>query len=62
MKLPDTQVALLEAASATDSKPVAQLADDTRENPEALAGAESSDWPLSVQPSTVLRSSDDPLL
>ncbi|PSP57505.1 phenylalanine--tRNA ligase subunit alpha [Halobacteriales archaeon QH_7_66_36] len=39
MKLPDTQVALLEAASATDSKTVAQLADDTGENPEALAGA-----------------------
>ncbi|PSQ24637.1 phenylalanine--tRNA ligase subunit alpha [Halobacteriales archaeon QS_9_67_17] len=39
MKLPDTQVALLNAASATDSKTVAQLSEATGENPEALAGA-----------------------
>ncbi|WP_255151684.1 phenylalanine--tRNA ligase subunit alpha [Halorarius halobius] len=39
MKLPETQVALLEAASATDTKTIAQLADETGEKPESLTRA-----------------------
>ena len=39
MKLPDTEVALLEAASATDTKTIAQLAEETGEKPETLTRA-----------------------
>jgi phenylalanyl-tRNA synthetase alpha chain len=39
MKLPATEVALLEAASATDSKPIASLAEETGEKPETLTRA-----------------------
>jgi phenylalanyl-tRNA synthetase alpha chain len=39
MKLPRTQVTLLEAASATDPLTIAQLADETGEKPEALTRA-----------------------
>ncbi len=39
MRLPDTQVALLEAASATETKTVAQLADELGEDPAAVTRA-----------------------
>jgi len=39
MKLPDAQVAVLEAASATDPKPTEQLAAETDLDPNAVAGA-----------------------
>ncbi|PSP67167.1 phenylalanine--tRNA ligase subunit alpha [Halobacteriales archaeon QS_1_69_70] len=39
MKLPDTQVALLEAASATDAKTVAQLAEQLGADPAAVTRA-----------------------
>ncbi|WP_255198249.1 phenylalanine--tRNA ligase subunit alpha [Halorarius litoreus] len=39
MKLPDTEVALLEAASATDTKTIAQLSEETGEKPETLTRA-----------------------
>ena len=39
MKLPETQVAVLEAASADDAKRVAQLADETSEKPESVTRA-----------------------
>ena len=45
MRLPGTQVALLEAASATETKTIAQLADELEEDPAALtrAGFELTD-------------------
>ncbi|PSQ53878.1 phenylalanine--tRNA ligase subunit alpha [Halobacteriales archaeon SW_8_65_20] len=39
MQLPDAAVALLESASATDAKPIDQLAAETDEKPETLTGA-----------------------
>ena len=39
MRPPDTQVALLEAASATETKTIAQLADELGEDPAALTRA-----------------------
>jgi len=39
MKLPETQVALLESASATETKTVAQLADELGEDPAAVTRA-----------------------
>jgi len=39
MKLPETQVAVLEAASADDPTPVEQIAEETGEGPQAVAGA-----------------------
>ncbi|MFB6117412.1 phenylalanine--tRNA ligase subunit alpha [Halosegnis sp.] len=39
MKLPATQVALLEAASATDTRTLASLAEETGEKPESLTRA-----------------------
>jgi phenylalanyl-tRNA synthetase alpha chain len=39
MRLPETQVALLEAASATETKTVAQLADELGEDPAAVTRA-----------------------
>ncbi|MFB6354688.1 MAG: phenylalanine--tRNA ligase subunit alpha, partial [Halobacteriales archaeon] len=39
MKLPDAQVAVLEAASATDSKTTEQLAEETGLDPNTVAGA-----------------------
>ncbi|WP_435196922.1 phenylalanine--tRNA ligase subunit alpha [Natronomonas sp. EA1] len=39
MKLTETEVALLEAVSATEAKSIAQLADETGEKPEALTRA-----------------------
>ncbi|QZY00842.1 phenylalanine--tRNA ligase subunit alpha [Halobaculum rubrum] len=39
MRLPQAQVALLEAASATDAKPIEQLADETDLKPEAVTRA-----------------------
>ncbi|WP_439028312.1 phenylalanine--tRNA ligase subunit alpha [Haloarchaeobius sp. DT45] len=39
MKLPATQAAVLEAASATDATSVAALADDVGEKPESVVGA-----------------------
>ena len=39
MRLPDTQIALLEAASATETKTIAQLADELKEDPAALTRA-----------------------
>ncbi|MFB6305011.1 MAG: phenylalanine--tRNA ligase subunit alpha, partial [Haloferacaceae archaeon] len=39
MKLPDSQVAVLSAASATDPKPIAQLAEETDYKPETVTGA-----------------------
>ncbi|MFB6087261.1 MAG: phenylalanine--tRNA ligase subunit alpha, partial [Haloarculaceae archaeon] len=39
MKLPPTQVAVLEAASPTESRTVAQLAEETGEKPEAVTRA-----------------------
>ena len=39
MQLPDAAVALLESASATDPKPIDQLAAETDEKPETLTGA-----------------------
>jgi phenylalanyl-tRNA synthetase alpha chain len=39
MQLPDAQLAVIEAASATDQKTIAQLADETGREPETLTGA-----------------------
>ena len=39
MRLPETQLALLEAASATEPKPVAQLAEELGEDPAAVTRA-----------------------
>ena len=39
MRLPETQLALLEAASATETKTVAQLAEEIGEDPAAVTGA-----------------------
>ncbi|PSQ15634.1 phenylalanine--tRNA ligase subunit alpha [Halobacteriales archaeon QS_8_69_73] len=39
MRLPDTQVALLEAASATETKTIAQLAEELGEDPAAVTRA-----------------------
>ncbi|WP_442928700.1 MarR family transcriptional regulator, partial [Natronomonas sp.] len=39
MRLPETQVALLEAASATETKTVAQLAEELGEDPAAVTRA-----------------------
>ncbi|WP_436911007.1 phenylalanine--tRNA ligase subunit alpha [Halosimplex marinum] len=39
MKLPETQVAVLESASADDPTPVEQIADETGEGVQAVAGA-----------------------
>ncbi|MFB6168087.1 MAG: phenylalanine--tRNA ligase subunit alpha [Haloferacaceae archaeon] len=39
MKLPESQVAVLNAASATDPKPIAQLAEETDHKPETVTGA-----------------------
>ncbi|WP_254839425.1 phenylalanine--tRNA ligase subunit alpha [Natronomonas marina] len=39
MRLPDTQVALLRAASATETKTIAQLAEELEEDPAAVTGA-----------------------
>jgi len=39
MQLPDAQVAVLEAASATDEKTIEQLVDETGEKPATLTGA-----------------------
>ncbi len=39
MRLPETQLALLEGASATESKTVAQLAEELGEDPAAVTGA-----------------------
>jgi phenylalanyl-tRNA synthetase alpha chain len=39
MKLPDAQVAVLEAASPTDAKSTEQLAEETGLDPNAVAGA-----------------------
>ncbi len=39
MRLPEPQLAVLEAASATDARTIEQLADDTGYKPEAVTGA-----------------------